>query len=224
MRSSTKARAAGSVAETSPRVLSSPRLMRGFDIAVSAVAIVLLLPFMIAIYALVRFTSAGPGVFAQKRVGREGELFPCLKFRSMVVDAQEQLDKLLAESPEARLEWERDQKLRNDPRVTVVGNFLRKTSLDELPQLFNVLAGQMSIVGPRPIVQNEIVRYGDRFAAYCSVRPGLTGLWQMSGRNDVSYAMRVRLDTLYVRRQSVLLDVAICLRTVPALLNSRGCY
>jgi lipopolysaccharide/colanic/teichoic acid biosynthesis glycosyltransferase len=140
------------------------------------------------------------------------------------VDAQAQLDRLLAESDDAREEWTRDQKLRNDPRVTRIGDFLRRTSLDELPQLFNIVAGQMSIVGPRPIVEGEIARYGSRFEAYCSVRPGLTGLWQISGRNDVSYGMRVRLDSLYAQRQSLALNVVICLKTVPAILTSRGCY
>lgn len=211
-------------AEASRDGVTSPGVIRAFDIVVSLVAIVLFLPLMVVIFALVKATTPGPGVFAQQRVGRDGVLFPCYKFRSMVVDAQEQLDRLLASSEEARRDWERDQKLRHDPRITAIGNVLRKTSLDELPQLFNVLMGHMSIVGPRPIVQSEIVRYGGRFSAYCSVRPGLTGLWQTTGRNDVSYPMRVRLDTLYVRRQSLRLNVAICLRTVPAVLGSRGCY
>lgn len=198
--------------------------MRGFDIFVSLVAIILFLPLMIAVFLLVMATSSGPGLFCQQRVGRDGRLFPCLKFRTMVTDAQQQLERLLAESEEARLEWERDQKLRYDPRITAIGGFLRRTSLDELPQLFNVLIGHMSIVGPRPIVQGEIVRYGPHFAAYCTVRPGLTGLWQVSGRNDVSYARRVRLDSFYARRQSLALNVSICFQTVPAILSSRGCY
>lgn len=199
-------------------------MIRGFDVTVTAIAIIALLPLMLLIALMVRATSTGPVVFCQKRVGRDGVMFPCLKFRSMVVDAQAQLDRLLAQSEEARQEWERDQKLRRDPRITPIGDFLRKTSLDELPQLFNILVGQMSIVGPRPIVEGEIVRYGSRFGHYCSVRPGLTGLWQISGRNDVSYAMRVRLDSLYAQRRSLSLNVAICFRTVPALLTSRGCY
>lgn len=199
-------------------------MIRIFDVAVAAVAIVALLPLLMVVALMVRMTSTGPVVFRQKRVGRDGVMFPCLKFRSMVVDAQSQLDRLLAQSEEARQEWAQDQKLRRDPRITPVGEFLRKTSLDELPQLFNILAGQMSIVGPRPIVEGEIVRYGSRFRHYCSVRPGLTGLWQISGRNDVSYAMRVRLDSLYAQRRSLKLNVAICFKTVPAILTSRGCY
>lgn len=199
-------------------------LIRGFDISVAMIAIVVLAPLMLLVAALVKMTSSGPMLFCQQRVGRDGALFPCLKFRSMVVDAQTQLDRLLAQSDDARQEWERDQKLRRDPRITPIGEFLRKTSLDELPQLFNILAGQMSVVGPRPIVEGEIVRYGSRFADYCSVRPGLTGLWQISGRNDVSYATRVRLDSLYVQRQSLGLNFAICIKTLPAILTSRGCY
>jgi exopolysaccharide production protein ExoY len=204
--------------------ISSEWAVRSFDILVSVVAIAVFFPLMLLVFFLVKATSSGPGLFRQQRVGLDGQLFPCLKFRTMVTDAQQQLDRLLAESEEARLEWERDQKLRHDPRVTPIGEFLRKTSLDELPQLFNVLVGHMSIVGPRPIVQGEIVRYGPRFSAYCTVRPGLTGLWQVSGRNDVSYAKRVRLDSFYARRQSLALNVAICFRTVPAILSSRGCY
>ncbi len=204
--------------------ISSEWAVRGFDVLVSLVAIILFLPLMITVFLLVKATSSGPGLFCQQRVGRDGQLFPCLKFRTMVPDAQQQLERLLAESEEARLEWERDQKLRHDPRITAIGEFLRRTSLDELPQLFNVLIGHMSIVGPRPIVQGEIVRYGSRFAAYCTVRPGLTGLWQVSGRNDVSYARRVRLDSFYARRQSLALNVSICFQTVPAILSSRGCY
>jgi exopolysaccharide production protein ExoY len=198
--------------------------IRGFDVTVAGIAVIILLPLMLLIALLVKMTSPGPALFRQQRVGRDGVLFPCLKFRSMVIDAQAQLDRLLAQSEDARLEWERDQKLRDDPRITPIGDFLRKTSLDELPQLFNILVGQMSIVGPRPIVEGEIVRYGSRFTDYCSVRPGLTGLWQISGRNDVSYAMRVRLDSRYAHRQSLALNVAICVKTVPAILTSRGCY
>jgi len=203
---------------------SSAALMRGFDMSVAGLAILAFLPLMLIVFLLVKYTSKGPGVFCQQRVGRNGDMFPCYKFRTMVIDAQEQLERVLAQSPTARLEWERDQKLRHDPRITPIGEFLRKTSLDELPQLFNILLGQMSVVGPRPIVQNEISRYGARFSDYCSVRPGLTGLWQISGRNDVSYAMRVRLDSFYSRHHSLTLDIAICLRTIPAVLGSRGCY
>lgn len=198
--------------------------IRAFDLIVAGGAIIVLLPIMLVIYVLVKITNPGPALFWQNRVGKDGKMFPCLKFRTMVMDAQDQLERLLAQSEAAREEWARDQKLRHDPRITPIGAFLRKSSLDELPQLFNVLIGQMSVVGPRPIVQSEIVRYGNRFTSYCAVRPGLTGLWQISGRNNVSYDMRVRLDSLYVKRQSLSVNLAICLRTVPAILASRGCY
>lgn len=197
---------------------------RVFDIAVAMLAIIAFLPLLVLVACAIRASGPGPVIFIQHRVGHAGGLFPCLKFRSMVINSQDVLDRLLAECPRARAEWARDQKLRSDPRITPIGALLRKSSLDELPQLFNVLFGHMSIVGPRPIVEAEIPRYGDRFEAYCSVRPGLTGLWQVSGRNEVSYEARVRLDARYAQRKSFFYDMAICLRTVPAVLASRGCY
>lgn len=205
---------------------TSPHLLRGraFDIAIAFLAILVFLPFLILAALAIKLSGPGPVLFVQRRVGSDGKLFPCLKFRSMVMNSQEVLSALLETSPEARAEWDRDQKLRNDPRITPIGAILRKSSLDELPQLFNILAGHMSIVGPRPIIEAEIRRYGARFDAYCSVRPGLTGLWQVSGRNEVSYEARVRLDALYARRKSMLYDLTICLRTVPAVLASRGVY
>ena len=211
------------VAAIGPRQ-ASDFLGRAFDVTSAVFALILLLPLLATIYLAVKLSGPGPAIFVQMRVGRDGQLFPCLKFRSMVVDAQQRLERLLAESEQAREEWARDQKLRNDPRITAIGAFLRKSSLDELPQLLNVLCGHMSIVGPRPIVEGEIVRYGDRFAAYCTVRPGLTGLWQVSGRNEVSYDARVRLDARYAHRKSLSYDLSICLRTVSAVLLSRGCY
>ncbi|KMS55102.1 exopolysaccharide biosynthesis protein [Novosphingobium barchaimii LL02] len=198
--------------------------MRAFDLVVSALALLLFLPLLLLVALTVRLTSNGPVLFVQQRIGRDGKQFPCLKFRSMVVDARERLETLLSSSEEARQEWARDQKLRSDPRITPIGRILRKTSLDELPQLLNVLFGHMSVVGPRPIVEGEVARYGHRFGAYCSVRPGLTGLWQVSGRNEVSYDIRVRLDAFYALRKSLVYDFSICLRTVPAVLASRGCY
>ncbi|PEQ14040.1 sugar transferase [Novosphingobium sp. PC22D] len=192
--------------------------------AVSLLLLLVFLPVLVLVSLAILVTSPGPVLFVQQRVGRGGKSFPCLKFRSMVIDSRERLAQLLAESEEAREEWARDQKLRNDPRITWIGAILRKTSLDELPQLINILLGHMSIVGPRPIVEEEVARYGLRFAAYCSVRPGLTGLWQVSGRNEVSYTTRVRLDAFYALRKSVGYDVLICMRTVPAVLARRGCY
>lgn len=199
-------------------------LARTFDIVLSLLAIMVFLPFLLVAAIAIKVSAPGPVLFMQQRVGRHGKLFQCLKFRSMVVNSQDVLEHLLKTSPAARIEWERDQKLRSDPRITPIGSLLRKSSLDELPQLFNILAGHMSVVGPRPIVEAEIPRYGRRFVAYCSVRPGLTGLWQVSGRNEISYEARVRLDSRYARRKSTLYDVAICFRTVPAVLASRGVY
>lgn len=197
---------------------------RLFDIGFALALILIFAPFMLLLCAAVRLTSPGPAIFIQQRVGRNGALFPCLKFRTMVVDAAEQLQLLLETDPSAREEWARDQKLRNDIRITSIGGFLRKSSLDELPQLFNILLGQMSVVGPRPIVTSEIPRYGALFSEYCAVRPGLTGPWQIGGRNDVDYATRVRFDGDYARQWSVYGDLAICLKTIPALLQARGCY
>jgi lipopolysaccharide/colanic/teichoic acid biosynthesis glycosyltransferase len=142
----------------------------------------------------------------------------------MVVNSAEVLEQHLAHSPEAQQEWARDQKLRNDPRVTPIGRFLRRSSLDEVPQIFNVLLGQMSMVGPRPIVESEVIRYRQYIADYMSVKPGITGLWQISGRNNTTYRRRVALDTAYARSRNLALDLAIMARTVPAVLSGSGCY
>lgn len=185
---------------------------------------IILFPLMLAIMLAVFIADPGPVIFRQKRIGRNGQVFYCYKFRTMVVDAEARLADVLARDPEARLEWDRDQKLRNDPRVTGIGCFLRKTSLDELPQLWNVLKGEMSLVGPRPIVASEVQRYGKYFVYYCAVRPGITGLWQISGRNDVSYRRRVAYDVIYARKGQVVDNVRILLLTVPSVLASRGSY
>jgi exopolysaccharide production protein ExoY len=183
-----------------------------------------LLPLMVMIALSIRLQDGGPALFKHRRIGRNGAVFRCWKFRSMRVDAAERLAELLAQDPEARREWERDQKLRNDPRVTPLGHFLRKSSLDELPQLFNLLRGEMNLVGPRPIVEAEIARYGWRYRHYQAVKPGITGLWQVSGRNQVDYRTRVALDSLYSKRRSISLDLWIILKTAPAVLFSRGSY
>ncbi|OAN66504.1 sugar transferase [Sphingomonas sp. TDK1] len=166
----------------------------------------------------------GPILFAHRRVGHGGKMFPCFKFRSMAVDAAERLKELLENDPAAREEWARDHKLRNDPRIVGIGRFLRKSSLDELPQLLNVLRGEMSLVGPRPIVVDEIERYGRYFSKYCEVKPGIAGLWQVSGRNDVSYRRRVAMDVKFAEKQSVTLYFKILVLTVPMVLLSRGSY
>jgi Undecaprenyl-phosphate galactose phosphotransferase WbaP len=194
------------------------------NFVVTLVALVFLAPLMIFVALAVYLQDGGKAVFAHRRIGRDGRHFYCLKFRSMAVDAEQRLAELLARDPAARAEWEKDHKLRHDPRVTRLGAFLRKTSLDELPQLFNVLRGEMSLVGPRPIVDGEVDKYGRRFRHYCAVKPGITGLWQVSGRNDTSYRTRVALDCLYAKRRNVALDTAVLARTVPAVLMRRGSY
>lgn len=199
-------------------------LKRAFDLAFAAAFLVLTLPFLFALAIALKWNSPGPLFFVQRRVGRNGALFGCIKFRTMRVDADAVLASLLATCPAAGAEWAADHKLRNDPRVSRLGRIVRKLSLDELPQLINIVRGEMSVVGPRPIVQAEIARYGAAFADYSAVKPGLTGLWQVSGRNDTTYAVRVRLDSEYRHRASFLFDMGIVLRTVPAVLCAKGSY
>lgn len=197
---------------------------RATDMAVAGLTILFILPLLAMICLLVWLQDGGAPIYAQERIGRGGRVFRCYKFRSMVVDSRARLEHLLTESSEAREEWARDHKLRRDPRITPIGGFLRKSSLDELPQLFNVLGGTMSLVGPRPIVATEVSRYGRRIIKYYAVRPGITGLWQISGRNDVSYRRRVALDCAYVKHRSLLLDLRILTATVPIVLMRRGSY
>lgn len=192
-----------------------------FDVTAAGAALLFLAPLLIVLGALVRL-DGGPVLFAHTRIGRGGRRFPCLKFRSMVVDADAVLRHLLETDPKAALEWAATQKLRHDPRITWIGRFLRKTSLDELPQLFNVIRREMSLVGPRPIVAAELARYGHDIVYYLSARPGITGLWQVSGRSDTSYAQRVALDIAYVRDWSLWTDAAIVARTIPAVLKRKG--
>ncbi|MDB5468424.1 MAG: rfbP [Phenylobacterium sp.] len=194
------------------------------NFTIALLALIFLAPLMIVLAVAVYMQDGGGAVFAHRRIGRGGRHFPCLKFRSMAVDAEQRLADLLERDPVARAEWERDHKLRNDPRVTPLGAFLRKSSLDELPQLFNVLRGEMSLVGPRPIVDAEVAKYGRRFRHYCAVKPGITGLWQVSGRNDTSYRTRVALDCVYASHRNVWLDASVLARTVPAVLGRRGSY
>ena len=197
---------------------------RALDVTVALTALIVF-GALFALIALAVLVSQGRPIFIRhQRIGRGGASFPCLKFRTMVRDADAALVRHLAADPGAMLEWRATQKLRRDPRVTALGRVLRETSLDELPQLVNIVRGEMSLVGPRPIVTAEIAHYGGAFADYRSVRPGLTGLWQCSGRNDLGYEQRVMLDRQYVRTWSLWLDLAILLRTVPAVLRSRGVY
>jgi Undecaprenyl-phosphate galactose phosphotransferase WbaP len=183
-----------------------------------------IVPVVLGIMLLVKITSSGPIFYGQNRIGRGGREFKAWKFRSMVRDADVQLKMYLEAHPELREEWERDHKIKNDPRVTWIGSILRRTSLDELPQLWNILKGEMSLVGPRPIVQKEVEKYGERFTLYKKVLPGLSGLWQVSGRNDTTYAERVALDCYYVRNWSVWLDLVILASTVRVVLRGKGAY
>jgi lipopolysaccharide/colanic/teichoic acid biosynthesis glycosyltransferase len=190
--------------------------------AAALVLLVLFSPLMLLVALLTWRADGLPVLFAHYRVGRDGKLFRCLKFRTMYRNADEMLAQLLRDDPAARAEWAAEQKLRRDPRVTPVGSLLRRTSLDELPQLFNVLRGEMSLVGPRPITVAELTRYGRVRWHYLSVRPGMTGLWQVSGRNDTSYDERVALDRRYVEQRSLGMDAAILARTLRVVFAGSG--
>jgi lipopolysaccharide/colanic/teichoic acid biosynthesis glycosyltransferase len=211
-------------AEATPASLVSldDLLTRAMNIAVASAVLLFLLPVMITISVLIAVFDPGPIFFGHVRVGQGGTRFRCWKFRTMMVNADVVLAKLLESDPEARREWDDTQKLRHDPRVTALGRFLRKSSLDELPQLWNVLRGEMGLVGPRPIVDGEIHRYGRYFVHYCSVKPGITGLWQVSGRSNTSYRRRVAFDLAYSRSRTVWLDLKILMRTVPSVLARDG--
>lgn len=208
----------------SQAIVPSAAFSRLLDLAGTLALLICLAPLMLIIAASIYAANPGPVIFKQSRIGRGGKLFKCLKFRTMAIDAEERLGKLLATDLSARREWERDHKLKDDPRIVGIGRFLRKSSLDELPQLFNILRGEMSLVGPRPIVPAEACRYGRYLKHYSLVRPGLTGLWQISGRNDVSYRRRVAFDVIYVRSSSVAFNIKIILLTVPCVLMSKGSY
>ena len=199
-------------------------LKRVFDLVLSLLGLIVVLPVTLVIAVLIRMDGPGPIFFAHRRIGQGGREFPCYKFRSMVPDAENVLKDYLAAHPEARKEWERDFKLKDDPRITHIGAFLRKTSLDELPQFFNVLKGDMSLVGPRPIIAAEIPKYGEYFADFCLVPPGITGMWQVNGRSDTTYEERVQMDTWYVRNWSVWIDIIYLFKTVAVVLERKGAY
>jgi len=215
-----------------PRRISDPKLIRKiraangrakrvFDILVAASAMIFLLPALITIALAVKLGDGGPILYRHRRVGRQGQRFDCLKFRSMAVDSEQRLARLLLEDPHAAQEWQAHQKLNNDPRVTALGNFLRKTSLDELPQLWNVLVGEMSLIGPRPVTRAELNRYGRDRRYYLLVRPGLTGLWQVSGRSSTGYERRIIFDRQYLERWSWPREIWILLMTIPAVLRTK---
>jgi Undecaprenyl-phosphate galactose phosphotransferase WbaP len=197
---------------------------RSVDVAVVVLLGIVLLPVLLLIAAAVWLSSPGPVLFSHRRIRRHGEFFTMWKFRTMCINSGEVLERYLMMHPDARAEWRATHKLKCDPRVTRVGRILRKTSLDELPQLWNVLNGTMSLVGPRPIVAAEVEKYGDQFWDYCSVKPGITGLWQVSGRSELSYQQRVELDRHYARTWSLRADVKILLRTWSSVVNRDGAY
>jgi exopolysaccharide production protein ExoY len=199
-------------------------LKRGFDILGAGAGLVALSPLFLLLAMLVKFSDGGSVLYGHRRIGRGGRIFHCLKFRTKVRDGEAVLAQHLRDDPEAKAEWDATRKLKNDPRVTRVGAVLRKLSLDELPQIVNILLGDMSIVGPRPVVRDELDYYGKAVVFYFRSRPGLTGLWQISGRNDVSYDSRVAFDRHYVENWSFVQDVRIILKTVPAVCMSRGSY
>ena len=196
---------------------------RVLDVVGAVVLALVFSPLILAIICLMR-KGDGSVIYRHRRIGRGGQMFSCLKFRTMIPNADQVLRELLDKDPMLRAEWIRDHKLRNDPRVTHLGRFLRRTSLDELPQLLNVLRGEMSLVGPRPVVREELLRYGRSVGTYLSTQPGITGLWQVTGRNNTDYRRRVVMDTYYVRNQNLLLDLYILAKTTGVVLGGKGAY
>jgi undecaprenyl-phosphate galactose phosphotransferase len=206
--------------------LKGERIKRVFDVIFSVFAILITLPIMIFIAILIKITDRGPLLYKQKRVGYKGKEFFIYKFRSMYPDADKKLKEILRNNPEARREWETTFKLKNDPRITPIGKILRKTSLDELPQFFNVLKGDMSVVGPRPVVKEELKKfYKDKATYYLSVKPGVTGYWQVEGRSNIEdYNERIEMDVWYVKNRSLCLDIKIILKTIKVMLTGKGAY
>jgi Undecaprenyl-phosphate galactose phosphotransferase WbaP len=206
-------------------LLPFPRwVKRAMDATLSVLGGILILPLLVALALVVKLTSRGPIFFGQTRIGQNGQKFTAWKFRTMRTDAAEALQHYLDAHPELLEEWNCDHKLKNDPRVTTIGHILRSTSLDELPQLWNVIRGDMSLVGPRPIVEDEIEKYGEIYRQYLLVPPGITGIWQVSGRNNISYQERIELDRYYVQNWSPWLDFHLLMRTVWIVFNRHGAY
>lgn len=202
-----------------------PRIVkRVFDLLAAGILLILLSPLFTVIAWHIRKEDGGPVFFIQERLGRHGAAFPCIKFRSMVLDAEDRLRDYLAQNPSIKAEYERNYKLREDPRVTQIGQLLRRTSMDELPQLLNVLRGEMSLVGPRPLLERERARYGDGIILYGKVHPGITGLWQTSGRSETTFEERAALDAWYIKNWSIWYDLVILLRTVKVVLGKGGAY
>ncbi|MDP1880377.1 MAG: sugar transferase [Parachlamydiaceae bacterium] len=201
-------------------------LKRTFDIFFSIFCLIILSPIFLVISILILFTSSGNIIYSHERMGRGGKPFRCYKFRTMYLDADIRLAELLKHDPQLLKEWQQTYKLKKDPRVTAIGNVLRKLSLDELPQFWNVLRGDLSVVGPRPVVKEEFEKYfGTKGYKILSIRPGLTGLWQVSGRSDITcYHKRIQLDEYYVDNQSLLFDLQLILKTIPVMLGQKGAY
>lgn len=204
--------------------LPNRAIKRTFDILISLLAMPLLIPLFIIISLAIRLETQGAVIFAHERIGKNGKPFRCYKFRTMYRDAEEKLKELLESNEELRAEWEKNWKLKDDPRITVVGRILRKTSLDELPQILNVIKGEMSLIGPRPYLPREIKEIGENLAIISSIKPGITGLWQVSGRSNTGCDYRIKLDTWYVMNWSLWLDVAIIFKTIKVILKAEGAY
>lgn len=202
----------------------SVRLKRALEVVGAVLIAVLISPILVMCAAVIRIGSPGPILFGHRRIGLRGATFKVWKFRTMRTDADRVLETYLLAHPEARREWNETHKLVNDPRVTSIGRFMRRFSVDELPQLWNVIRGEMSMVGPRPIVAAEIEKYGAAISVYFAVRPGMTGLWQVSGRSSTTYAERVALDQQYVRDWSLGMDARILLKTFRVVVNPEGAY
>ncbi len=199
-------------------------IKRIFDICFSLGALAFFTPFLVFIALAVKLTSKGKILYSHPRIGRGGKPFNCYKFRTMYSDADERLKEML-KNPKILDEWEKTHKLKNDPRVTPVGKFLRKTSLDELPQFWNVLVGDLSVVGPRPVVEAEVTKFlGCKAAKILSIRPGVTGPWQVHGRNDTDYAVRVKMAEEYVDKHSLIMDLKLIAKTIPAMISTKGAY
>lgn len=199
-------------------------LKRIFDIVLAVFGGLVSLPLCLFIAILLKLDSPGPVIYAHSRRGKGGKLFKVYKFRTMYQNSRELLEKLLRENPELQNEWQQNFKLKNDPRITRIGRFLRRTSLDELPQLWNVIKGEMSLIGPRPIIDNEIEKYGDNYRLFASVKPGLSGLWQISGRSETDYEERVAMDIYYIQSWSLWLDLYILFKTFAAVIEGKGAY
>jgi len=202
----------------------SSALKRAMDLVIAFTVLAFVAPIFLLVYALIKIFDPGPALFSHLRVGRDGRMFTVYKFRTMRVDAQERLEEVLASDPAAAAEWAEFQKLKNDPRVTLIGRILRRSSIDELPQLLNIVRGEMSVIGPRPVTSGEIHRYGAEYPFYTAVRPGVLGLWQVKGRNTLTYPERVAYDVQYVKTWSIWQDIKIMFLAVPVVLLGLGAY